>query len=145
MSELDFSKLLDALRDDDLDVTRTGPEPPCIPSTPQPPLVQVGAGAYRTAHIVPDVMPLPRPPWWVRAQAVVLCVVIGKWRAWRRQWVRRALGGHWSQVLDRDGDASWMRVPMCPATLNAHMHPAAAPPGVCFDDAVMVCHCERWP
>ena len=145
MSDMDFSKILDALRT---------PQPPTLqpPARPAAPFVAVGAGAYRTASIVPDVMPLPRPSWWVRAQAIVLHAIVGRRRAATRQWYRRACGGHWSQVLDRDGDATWMPVPLCPATLNAHMHPAGPPVGACFDDdalfnngAPVVCHCERWP
>lgn len=149
MSELDFSGLVDALR-------TPQPRDPAPSIAPVETRAPVGAGAYRTAHIVVDVMPLPRPPWWVRAQAVVLHMLVGRSRASTRQWYRRTMGGRWAQVLNRDGDATWLPVPVCPATFNAYLHPAGAPAGapagVCFDDdalfhngALVTCHCERWP
>lgn len=145
MSELDFSKVVGA--------------PQGAPERAAPVLASatVGAGAYRTATIHLGMMPLPRPPWWVRLQAFVFLKIVGREVAHARQWYRRARGGRWAQMLDSDGDPTWHPVQRCPARYNAHVHPPGAPPGVCYDDLLMmdwevlgaamppICHCEVWP
>lgn len=119
--------------------------------------VSAGAGAYRTAPVAVDVMPLPRPPWWFRLQAWLFLWFAGKERAYAQQWYRRAHGGRWSQELNPSGIPQWMPVLRCPGYMNAARSPEGAPCGVCHDPLTMidwevmgaevppVCHCEEWP